>query len=168
VGIIHQPDWQSQIAFMQLGKPNLSLRVAAGNMDSMINRYTADRKIARRAYTPGGKSGSRRTRPAASTASAPVSFQGRPRASAVSQASTARIAPLGTTAGQGCHSLLLDAKADILLYGQRQRAGGEIAPASDRGETFSRITDIRVPPSCAAITRRACLSSNSTRIDRPG
>ena len=58
VGIIAQPDWRSKDAFQALGKPNLYFGVAAGNMDSMINRYTADKKVRNDdAYTPGGVAG---------------------------------------------------------------------------------------------------------------
>ena len=60
VGIIAQPDWHSADAFKTLGKPNLFFGVAAGNMDSMINRYTAERKMrSDDAYTPGGMGGKR-------------------------------------------------------------------------------------------------------------
>ena len=60
VGIISQPDWQSKDDFMKLGEPNLFFGVAAGNMDSMINRYTADRKArSDDAYTAGGMAGKR-------------------------------------------------------------------------------------------------------------
>ncbi len=60
VGIIAQPNWQSKDDFMKLGEPNLFFGVAAGNMDSMINRYTADKKIrSDDAYTPGGLAGKR-------------------------------------------------------------------------------------------------------------
>ena len=56
VGIIAQPDWHSKDAFAALGRPNLFFGVTAGNMDSMINRYTADRKVRNDdAYTPGGR-----------------------------------------------------------------------------------------------------------------
>jgi hypothetical protein len=71
VGIIAQPNWQSKDDFMKLGEPNLFFGVAAGNMDSMINRYTADKKIrSDDAYTPGGLAGKRRTARAWCTASA--------------------------------------------------------------------------------------------------
>ena len=60
VGIIAQPDWQSAVAFKVLGRPRLFFGVTAGNMDSMVNRYTSDKRIrSDDAYTPGGAAGKR-------------------------------------------------------------------------------------------------------------
>ena len=73
VGLIAQPDWQSKDDFMKLGEPNLFFGVAAGNMDSMINRYTADKKIrSDDAYTPGGLAGKRPMRRCATTLRVPT------------------------------------------------------------------------------------------------
>ena len=170
VGIISQPDWQSKDAFMQLGKPNLFFGVAAGNMDSMINRYTADRKIrSDDAYTPGGKAGSRPDRASlVYSQRCREAFKDVPVVLGGIEASLRRIAHYDYWQDKVRHSLLLDAKADILLYGNAERAVVEIAQRLSRGEDIQSITDIRGTAFLRRDTPQGWFELDSTRIDRPG
>jgi uncharacterized radical SAM protein YgiQ len=170
VGIISQPDWQSKDAFKQLGKPNLFFGVAAGNMDSMINRYTADRKIrSDDAYTPGGKAGSRPDRASlVYSQRCREAFKDVPVVLGGIEASLRRIAHYDYWQDKVRHSLLLDAKADILLYGNAERAVVEIAQRLSRGEDIQTITDIRGTAFMRRDTPEGWFELDSTRIDRPG
>lgn len=170
VGIIAQPDWHSKDAFMALGKPNLFFGVAAGNMDSMINRYTADRKArSDDAYTPGGMAGKRpdrcslvysqRCREAYSDV--PVVLGG-------IEASLRRIAHYDYWQDKVRRSILVDAAADILLYGNAERAVVEIAHRLSRGEAITDITDVRGTAFMRRNTPADWLELDSTRVDRPG
>jgi uncharacterized radical SAM protein YgiQ len=170
VGIISQPDWHSKDDFMRLGKPNLFFGVAAGNMDSMINRYTADRKIrSDDAYTPGGKAGKRPDR--ASTVYSQrcrEAFKGVPIVLGGIEASLRRIAHYDYWQDKVRQSLLLDTKADILLYGNAERAIVEIAQRISRGESLLTMTDIRGTAFVRKDTPEGWFELDSTRIDRPG
>jgi uncharacterized radical SAM protein YgiQ len=170
VGIISQPDWQSKDAFTKLGKPNLFFGVAAGNMDSMINRYTADRKIrSDDAYTPGGKAGSRPDRASlVYSQRCREAFKDVPVVLGGIEASLRRIAHYDYWQDKVRHSLLLDAKADILLYGNAERAVVEIAQRLSRGEDIQTITDIRGTAFMRRDTPPGWFELDSTRIDRPG
>ncbi|MFT6431881.1 MAG: putative radical SAM protein YgiQ [Halopseudomonas sp.] len=170
VGIISQPDWQSKEAFKQLGKPNLFFGVAAGNMDSMINRYTADRKIrSDDAYTPGGKAGSRPDRASlVYSQRCREAYKDIPIVLGGIEASLRRIAHYDYWQDKVRHSLLLDAKADILLYGNAERAVVEIAQRLSRGEEIQAITDIRGTAFMRRDTPLGWFELDSTRIDRPG
>ncbi|NND54256.1 MAG: YgiQ family radical SAM protein [Gammaproteobacteria bacterium] len=170
VGIIAQPDWQSKIAFEALGKPNLFFGVAAGNMDSMINRYTADRKIRNDdAYTPGGVGGrrpdrcslvySQRCREA--YGDVPIILGG-------IEASLRRIAHYDYWEDKVRRSIFVDAHADMLLYGNAERAVVEVAHRLARGEAFSEINDIRGTAFLRKDTPDGWWEIDSTRIDRPG
>ena len=170
VGIISQPDWQSKDAFKQLGKPNLFFGVAAGNMDSMINRYTADRKIrSDDAYTPGGKAGSRPDRASlVYSQRCREAYKDVPVVLGGIEASLRRIAHYDYWQDKVRHSLLLDAKADILLYGNAERAVVEIAQRLSRGEDIQTITDIRGTAFMRRDTPEGWFELDSTRINRPG
>jgi len=170
VGIIAQPDWHSKEPFEALGKPNLFFGVAAGNMDSMINRYTADRKVRNDdAYTPGGIGGRRpdrcslvyaqRCREAWSDV--PVVLGG-------IEASLRRIAHYDYWQDKVRRSILVDAHADILLYGNAERAVVELAHRLARGEPIREITDIRGTAFLREDTPEGWWEIDSTRIDRPG
>jgi uncharacterized radical SAM protein YgiQ len=170
VGIIAQPDWQSKAAFEALGRPNLFFGVAAGNMDSMINRYTADRKLrSDDAYTPGGVGGRRPDRCALvyaqrckeAFAEVPVILGG-------IEASLRRIAHYDYWQDSVRRSILIDATADILLYGNADRAIVEIAHRLSRGEQLEDITDVRGSAFIRRDTPSGWTEIDSTRIDRPG
>ncbi|WP_150299754.1 YgiQ family radical SAM protein [Pseudomonas profundi] len=170
VGIISQPDWHSKNDFMKLGKPNLFFGVAAGNMDSMINRYTADRKIrSDDAYTAGGKAGSRPDRASAVYSQrCREAFKDVPIVLGGIEASLRRIAHYDYWQDKVRHSLLLDSKADILLYGNAERAIVEVAQRISRGETVQSITDIRGTAFVRKDTPAGWFELDSTRVDRPG
>ena len=170
VGIIAQPDWQSKDAFESLGRPNLFFGVAAGNMDSMINRYTADRKVRNDdAYTPGGVGGSRPDRCSLVYAQrcreaygdVPIVLGG-------IEASLRRIAHYDYWQDEVRRSLLVDAHADMLLFGNAERAIVELAHRLARGETLDRIHDIRGSAFLRKDTPEGWWEIDSTRIDRPG
>ncbi len=145
VGIIAQPDWQSAEPFRALGRPNLFFGVAAGNMDSMINRYTADRK--RRnddAYTPGNE-GNRRPDRAVIVYSQRVreAYRGVPLVIGSIEASLRRIAHYDYWSDKVRRSILLDSRADLLLYGNAERAIVEVAHRLAAGKNINEIRDLR-------------------------
>ena len=119
VGIIAQPDWQSKDAFMQLGKPNLYFGVTAGNMDSMINRYTAERRIRHDdAYTPNNEGGKRPDRAVlVYSQRCKEAYKDVPVVIGGIEASLRRIAHYDYWSDKVRRSILFDAKADILIYG---------------------------------------------------
>ena len=170
VGIIDQPDWQSATPFQALGPPLLYFGVTAGNMDSMINRYTADRKIrSDDAYTPGGEGGARPDR--ASIVYAQRCREAYPAVPIVLggiEASLRRIAHYDYWQDKVRRSILLDAKADLLLYGNAERALVELTHRLARGEAIDTITDVR---GTAFVRREPPLDwfeIDSTRVDVPG
>jgi len=145
VGIIAQPDWTSADPFRILGRPNLFFGVAAGNMDSMINRYTADRK--RRnddAYTPGNR-GDRRPDRAVIVYSQRLreAYRDVPLVIGSIEASLRRIAHYDYWSDKVRRSILLDSRADLLLYGNAERAIVEVAHRLARGEPVHTIRDLR-------------------------
>ncbi len=145
VGIIAQPDWTSAEAFSVLGKPNLFFGVAAGNMDSMINRYTADKK--RRnddAYTPNNE-GNRRPDRAVIVYSQRCreAFKDVPVVIGSIEASLRRIAHYDYWSDKIRRSILLDSQADLLLYGNAERAIVDVAHRLSQGEAMHEIRDLR-------------------------
>jgi uncharacterized radical SAM protein YgiQ len=173
VGIIAQPDWHSAEPFKALGRPNLFYGVTAGNMDSMINRYTADRKLrSDDAYTPGDVAGKRPDRAALVYAQrCREAFGDVPIVLGGIEASLRRIAHYDYWQDKVRRSILVDAKADILLYGNAERAIVEIAHRLGRREPVGSITDVR---GTAFVRRRDDPSAqswfeiDSTEVDRPG
>ncbi|MBR9829562.1 MAG: YgiQ family radical SAM protein [Oceanospirillales bacterium] len=170
VGIIAQPDWHSAEAFKALGKPNLFFGVAAGNMDSMINRYTADRKIrSDDAYTAGGKAGKRPDRASlVYSQRCREAYKDVPIILGGIEGSLRRIAHYDYWQDKVRRSILLDARADLLLYGNAERAVVEVAHRISRGEPVSEITDVRGTAFVRKDTPEGWLEIDSTRIDRPG
>ena len=170
VGIIAQPDWHSKDAFEELGRPNLFFGVAAGNMDSMINRYTADRKVRNDdAYTPHGVGGKRPDRCSIvysqrcreAFADVPIILGG-------IEASLRRIAHYDYWQDSVRRSILFDAGADMLVYGNAERAIVEIAQRIARGDAVVDMTDIRGTAFLRDDNLDGWWEINSTRIDRPG
>ena len=170
VGIITQPDWHSKEAFEVLGKPNLFFGVTAGNMDSMINRYTADRKPrSDDAYTPGGQGGARPDRSTlAYSQRCKEAFPDIPVVLGGIEASLRRIAHYDYWQDRVRRSILLDASADILLYGNAERAIVEVAHRLSQGELITNITDVRGTAFIRHDTPEGFQEVDSTRIDRPG
>ncbi|MFM2276547.1 MAG: hypothetical protein RL211_2419 [Pseudomonadota bacterium] len=173
VGIIAQPDWTSAEAFKALGKPNLFWGVTAGNMDSMINRYTADRKIrSDDAYTPGDVGGKRPDRAAiVYSQRCREAFKDVPIVLGGIEGSLRRIAHYDYWSDKVRRSIVVDAKCDLLLYGNAERAIVEIAHRLAAREPVEKITDVRG----TAFVRRSDDESgkdwfeiNSTSVDEPG
>ena len=173
VGIIAQPYWQSADPFKVLGKPNLFWGVAAGNMDSMINRYTADRKIrSDDAYTPGGGGGKRPDR--ASLVYAQRCKEAFPEVPIIMggiEASLRRIAHYDYWQDKVRRSMVMDAKADLLLYGNAERAVIEIAHRLAAREPIEQITDVRGTAFLRRTndpTAEGWFELDSTEVDMPG
>ena len=170
VGIIAQPDWHTKAPFEVLGKPNLFFGVTAGNMDSMINRYTADRKPrSDDAYTPGGQGGARPDRCSlAYSQRCREAYPDVPIVLGGIEASLRRIAHYDYWQDSVRRSILVDACADILLYGNAERAIAEVARRLSLGESVERITDVRGTVFIRRDTPQDYSEIDSTRIDRPG
>ena len=170
VGIIAQPDWQSKEPFEQLGKPNLYFGVAAGNMDSMINRYTADKKVRNDdAYTPGGVGGKRPDRCSlVYSQRCKEAYKDVPVVLGGIEASLRRIAHFDYWQGSVRRSILLDASADILVYGNAERAIVELSHRIARGDKVGDITDVRGTAFIRNDRPDGWWEIDSTRIDRPG
>ncbi len=145
VGVLAQPDWHSADAFRALGRPKLAFLVTGGNIDSMVNHYTAAKK--RRgedAYTPGGRAGARPDRAAIvygnrcreAYAGVPVLLGG-------IEASLRRFAHYDYWDDKVRHSILYDAGADLLLYGMAERSIVQVADALASGRDVRSIADVR-------------------------
>ncbi|PLK48508.1 YgiQ family radical SAM protein [Uliginosibacterium sp. TH139] len=145
VGIISQPDWLSAEPFRALGKPNLYFGVTAGNMDSMINRYTADRKPrSDDAYTPDAAPAKRPDRAVTVYAQrAREAFPGVPVIIGSIEASLRRIAHYDYWSDKVRRSVLPDSKADLLIFGSAERALVELSHRLAAGEPISEIRDLR-------------------------
>lgn len=145
VGIIAQPDWQDSQSYQLLGPPNLFFGVTAGNMDSMVNRYTSDRKIrSDDAYTPAGKGGSRPDRSSIVYAQrCRQAYKGIPIILGGIEASLRRLAHFDYWSEKVRRSILFDSKADMLVYGNGERQVVEIAHRLAKGEKIHQLGDIR-------------------------
>ncbi len=173
VGIIAQPDWQTAEPYKLLGKPNLFFGVTAGNMDSMINRYTADRKIrSDDAYTPGDMGGKRPDRAAlVYSQRCREAYKEVPIVLGGIEGSLRRIAHYDYWSDKVRRSVVVDAKCDLLLYGNAERAIVEIAHRLAAKEPIANITDVR---GTAFIRRhgdetaQGWFEIDSTNVDAPG
>ncbi len=145
VGIISQPDWQSAEPFRALGKPRLFFGVTGGNMDSMVNRYTSDRKLRHDdAYTAGGEGGKRPDRSTIVYAQrCREAYKDVPVVLGGIEASLRRIAHYDYWSDKVRRSILADAKADLLLYGNAERAVIEVANRLAAGDAPRNLADIR-------------------------
>jgi len=170
VGIISQPDWRSAAAFQALGKPNLFFGITSGNMDSMVNRYTADRRIrSDDAYTPGGGGGKRPDRSVIVYAQrAREVYPEAPIILGSIEASLRRIAHYDYWSEKVRRSVLLDAKADMLVYGNAERQICEIAHRLAAGEVIGNITDVRGTAFVRSGLPEGWSEIDSTHIDKPG
>ncbi len=145
VGIIAQPDWTNADAFRVLGKPTIAWGVTAGNMDSMINRYTADRKIrSDDAYSPDNQANKRPDRAATVYSQrCREAFPDVPVLLGGIEASLRRIAHYDYWSDKVRRSILMDSKADLLMYGNGERSITEVMHRLARGEKIHEITDVR-------------------------
>jgi len=170
VGIISQPDWRSADAFKALGKPNLYFGVTAGNMDSLINRYTADLRIRHDdAYTPGGEGGKRPNRAVTvysqrckeAWKDVPVVIGG-------IEASLRRIAQYDYWSDEVRRSVLIDSTADVLLFGNAERAIVDLTHRLANGEPIKTINDLRGTTVIRPHVPEGFTELDSSRIDWPG
>ncbi len=169
VGIIAQPDWRSADAFKTLGKPNLFFGVSAGNMDSMINRYTADLKVRNDdAYTPDGAPGKRPDRAVTVYAQrCKEAFKDVPIVLGGIEASLRRIAQYDYWSDEVRRSVLLDSTADILLYGNAERAIADVANQLSMGKSIDELQSIRGTAIIRSSVPAGWTEIDSTRIDWP-
>ncbi len=173
VGLISQPDWKSAEPFRALGKPRLFFGITAGNMDSLVNRYTADRKIrSEDAYTPDAEAGRRPDR--AVTVYAQRAREAFPGANVVIgsiEASLRRIAHYDYWSDKVRRSVLADSKADLLLFGNAERALVALAHRLDAGEPIDSIRDLRGTAFLAKpgwLPDAEWTEQDSLALDRPG
>lgn len=170
VGILSQPDWTSAHEFKKLGPPNLFFGVTGGNMDSMVNRYTSDRKIrSNDAYTPDGVAHKRPDRcVTVYSQRCREAYRNVPIVLGGIEASLRRIAHYDYWSDKVRRSVLMDAKADLLVYGNGERQVVEIAHRLAAGEPIAELSTIRG----TAILRKAPPDEwfvlDSTEIDLPG
>ncbi len=145
VAILSQPDWHCCEPWRAFGRPRLCFAVSAGNMDSMINHYTANRKVRNDdAYSPGGQIGRRPDRATlAYCQRAREAYKGVPVIAGGVEASLRRIAHYDYWSDKVRRSIILDAKADLVVYGMGERALVEIVRRLDAGEPIERIRDVR-------------------------
>ncbi len=170
VGIISQPDWHSPRDFMKLGKPNLFFGVTGGNMDSMVNRYTSDRRIrSDDAYTPHGVAGARPDRCViVYSQRVREAYKDVPVVIGGIEASLRRIAHFDYWSEKVRRSVLLDAKADLLVYGNAERQICEIAHRLAAGTPIDQIRDLRGTAFARRTTPDGWTEIDSTSLDIPG
>ena len=170
VGIIAQPDWNSTDDFMKLGKPNLYFGVTSGNMDSMVNRYTAERRVrSDDAYTPNNEGGKRPDRAViVYSQRCREAFKNVPVVVGGIEASLRRIAHFDYWQEKIRRSILLDAKADILLFGNAERAIVELSHRLAAGEPIHEIRDLRGTAFALKNTPQGWSEIDSSEIDEPG
>src|SRR5438876_12159998 len=145
VAVLSQPDWRSAAAFRSLGKPRLFFAVSAGNMDSMINHYTANKKVRNDdAYSPGGRIGLRPDRAMLPYCHrAREAYPGVPVIAGGVEASLRRLAHYDYWSDTVRRSILLDCKADLLVYGMGETGIVEIARRLAAGKTVRDLRDLR-------------------------
>ncbi|WP_035054628.1 YgiQ family radical SAM protein [Andreprevotia chitinilytica] len=173
VGIVSQPEWDSAESFKALGRPRLFFGITAGNMDSMINRYTADRKPrSDDAYTANGVGGRRPDRAVTVYSQrCREAFPGVQIMIGSIEASLRRIAQYDYWSDKVRQSALVYAKADILLFGNAERALVEVAHRANAGEKLRDIRDVR---GTAFMTSHGWLPArdwavlDSSTVDTPG
>jgi uncharacterized radical SAM protein YgiQ len=170
VGIIAQPDWHGTRDFEALGAPRLFFGVTGGNMDSMVNRYTSDRRVrSDDAYTPGGQGGKRPDRCViVYSQRIREAFKSTPIVVGGIEASLRRIAHFDYWSEQVRRSVLVDSKADLLVYGNAERQIGAIAQRLDEGQSISEITDLRGTAYLRRGMPAGWVEIDSSTLDTPG
>jgi uncharacterized radical SAM protein YgiQ len=145
VGILSQPDWKQCHAWRTFGRPRLFFAISAGNMDSMINHYTASRKVRNDdAYSPGGQIGRRPDRATlAYCQRAREAYRGVPVIAGGVEASLRRLAHYDYWSDKVRRSILLDCKADLLVYGMGERGIVEIAHRLEDGQGVRGLRAMR-------------------------
>ena len=165
VGIIAQPDWSSADDIARLGRPNLYFGVTGGNMDSMVNRYTSERRLrSDDAYTPGGEGGRRPDRAViVYSQRCREAYRDVPIVLGGIEASLRRIAHFDYWQEKVRRSVLIDAKADMLLFGNAERAIVELSHRLAAGEPIEQIRDLRG----TAFAARHCRRTGRLSIRQP-
>jgi uncharacterized radical SAM protein YgiQ len=145
VGIVAQPKWDSPADIARMGRPRLFVGVSAGNLDSMLNKLTAQKKTrSEDQYSPGGEPNMRPNRATLVYSNlCRQAFPGLPVVLGGIESSLRRIAHYDYWSDSVRRSMLLDAKADLLVFGMGERPAWEIAKRLDAGETVDKLTDIR-------------------------
>ncbi len=145
VGIVSQPDWTNCDAWREFGRPRLFFAISGGNMDSMINHYTANRKVRNSdAYSPGGRIGLRPDRATLSYCHrAREAYKGVPVIAGGVEASLRRLAHYDYWGDNVRKSILLDSKADLVCFGMGENPIVEMAKRLDAGETVKDLRDMR-------------------------
>src|SRR5687768_1530136 len=145
VAILSQPDWRSCEAWRAFGRPKLFFAISAGNMDSMINHYTANRKVRNDdAYSPGGRIGRRPDRATlAYCQRAREAFKGVPVIAGGVEASLRRIAHFDYWSDKVRRPIILDCKADLVVFGMGERPILEVAHRLKKGATVRELRDLR-------------------------
>ena len=145
VAILSQPDWHSCEPWRQFGRPRLFFAVSGGNMDSMINHYTANRKVRNDdAYSPGGRIGLRPDRATLPYCHrAREAFPGVPVIAGGVEASLRRLAHYDYWRDTVRRSILLDSKADLVVFGMGEHAIVEIARRLAAGEPVRDLRRMR-------------------------
>ena len=170
VGIIAQPDWHGTQDFEALGEPRLFFGVTGGNMDSMVNRYTSDRRVrSDDAYTPTGVGGKRPDRCViVYSQRLREAFKNVPIVIGGIEASLRRIAHFDYWSEQVRRSVLVDAKADLLVYGNAERQIGEIARRLQEGASIGDLTDLRGTAYLRRGMPAGWVEIDSSELDTPG
>ena len=171
VGIISQPDWTTVSDFKRLGQPNLFFGVTGGNMDSMVNRYTSDRRIrSNDAYTADGEGGKRPDRCVVPYSQrCREAYKGVPIIIGGIEASLRSIAHYDYWSEKVRRSVIMDSKADLLVYGNGERQVVEIAHRLAKKESVKDLTDIRGTAFVMKHGQReGWWEKDSTSVDTPG
>jgi len=170
VGIIAQPNWKSADDFRPLGKPNLYFGVTAGNMDSMVNHYTSERRIrSDDSYTAGGQAGKRPDRAVTVYAQrCREAFKGVPVIIGSIEASLRRIAHYDYWSDTVRRSVLPDSKADMLVFGNAERQIIEISHRLAADEPIKDMIDIRGTALMCREVPVGWSELDSTEVDKPG
>jgi uncharacterized radical SAM protein YgiQ len=170
VGILAQPSWRELEPFTELGRPNLMFGITAGNMDSLVNHFTSDKKPrSDDAYTPGGRAGERPDRACIvytqrcrqAYADVPIVIGG-------IEASLRRIAHYDYWSDKVRRSLLVDTGADLLVYGNAERQVVEIAHRLGRGLSIGEVTDLRGTAYVRRVPAEGFTEIDSRELDAPG
>ncbi len=169
VGMISQPDWHSCDAWKTFGQPKLFFAISAGNMDSMLNHYTASKKVRNAdAYSPGGRIGLRPDRATlAYCQRAREAFKGVPVIAGGVEASLRRLAHYDYWSDTVKRSILLDAKADLVVYGMGEDAILEVAQRLRAGESVRDLRDMRGVAYVLGAKESAELVASCDRVARP-
>jgi uncharacterized radical SAM protein YgiQ len=169
VAILSQPDWHSCEPWRQFGRPRLFFGISAGNMDSLINHYTANKKVRNDdAYSPGGRIGLRPDRATLPYCHrAREAFPGMPIIAGGVEASLRRLAHYDYWSDTVRRSILLDAKADLLVYGMGEQVIVEIARRLAAGQTVRDLRDLRGVAYVLGAHESATLARRASEGDGP-